>query len=112
MNLTNKQWEKVKPLIPENPRRADGRGRPWRDNREVLNGILWVLQSGSRWKDLPDKYPPYQTCHRRMQQWREAGVFREILHALGKELNRKGGLDLSEAYIDATFAPAKSGGAL
>lgn len=47
-----------------------------------------------------------------MQQWREAGVFREILHALGKELNRKGGLDLSEAYIDATFAPAKSGGAL
>ncbi|MGE5444032.1 MAG: transposase, partial [Ignavibacteriales bacterium] len=49
-------------------RRQDGRGRPWRDNREVLNGILWILRSGARWKDLPERFPPYQTCHRRFQQ--------------------------------------------
>ncbi|MGE5446244.1 MAG: transposase, partial [Ignavibacteriales bacterium] len=60
--LTDEQWAIIKPLIPHySPRRQDGRGRPWRDNREVLNGILWILRSGARWKDLPERFPPYQT---------------------------------------------------
>jgi transposase len=45
--LTDDQWAIIKPLIPEPRRRADGRGRPWRDAREVLNGILWILRSGA-----------------------------------------------------------------
>ncbi|MGE5445529.1 MAG: transposase, partial [Ignavibacteriales bacterium] len=59
--LTDEQWAIIKPLIPHSPRCQDGRGRPWRDNREVLNGILWILRSGARWKDLPERFPPYQT---------------------------------------------------
>jgi transposase len=43
MDLTNEQWEVLEPLIPEPVRRADGRGRPWRNSRDVLNGILWVF---------------------------------------------------------------------
>jgi transposase len=43
MDLTNEQWEVLEPLIPDPLRRADGRGRPWRDSRDVLNGILWVF---------------------------------------------------------------------
>ncbi len=39
-------------------------GRPWRNNRKALDAILWVLQSRTPWQDLPEKYPPYQTCHR------------------------------------------------
>ena len=42
--------------------RADGRGRPPRDTRAVLNGVLWILRTGARWRELPKKYPPYQTC--------------------------------------------------
>jgi transposase len=59
VDLTDEQWEILKPLIPDPPRRADGRGRPWRDPRDVLNGILWVLRTGAPWRDLPERYPPY-----------------------------------------------------
>ena len=68
-DLTDTQWRILDPLIPEPFRRKDGRGRPWKDRRAVLNGILWVLRTGAPWADLPDRYPPYQTCHRRFQQW-------------------------------------------
>jgi transposase len=75
-DLTDAQWERLAPLIPVPPRRPDGKGRPRVDNRAILNGIVWVLCSGARWKDLPDRYPPYQTCHRRFQEWIDQGVFK------------------------------------
>jgi transposase len=66
MDLTDRQWTIIEPLFEEK-RRPDGRGRPWRDARAVLNGVLRVLRTGAPWHDLPDRYPPYQTCHRRFQ---------------------------------------------
>jgi len=110
--LTDEQWELIGPLFPELPRRADGRGRPWRDNREVLNGVLWILRSGARWQDLPERFPPYQTCHRRYQQWVRAGVLRDVLETLAQDLKERGELDLSECFIDGTFIVAKKGGAV
>jgi len=79
MDLTKAQWEKLKPLLAAK-RRPDGRGRPWRDARAVLNGILWVLRTGAPWHDLPDRYPPYQTCHRRFQQWQRDGTLTRLLN--------------------------------
>jgi transposase len=73
-DLTDAQWMILDPLIPEPPRRKDGRGRPWKGRHPVLNGILWVLRTGALWADLPDHYPPYQTCHRRFQQWVRSGI--------------------------------------
>jgi transposase len=66
--LSDAQWAILDPLIPEPKRRKDGKGRPWRDRREVLNGILYILRTGAPWADLPERYPAYQTCHRRFQQ--------------------------------------------
>ena len=109
MDLTDEQWEVLEPLIPDPPRRADGRGRPWRDPRDVLDAILWVLRTGAPWHDLPERYPPYQTCHRRFQRWIEQGVLDEILRALAEDLRDRGGLDLSECFIDGTFVGAKKG---
>jgi transposase len=109
MDLTDEQWATLKPLMPTPPRRPDGRGRPWRDARAVLNGILWILRTGAQWKDLPARYPPYQTCHRRFQQWVRAGVFQRILHTLAADLQERGGIDLSECFIDGTFVVAKKG---
>jgi transposase len=107
--LTDEQWVLIEPLIPELPRREDGRGRPWKDTREVMNGVLWILRSGARWQDLPDRFPPYQTCHRRFQHWVREGTLRGVLEALAQDLKERGDLDLSECFIDATFIVAKRG---
>jgi transposase len=110
MDLTDEQWAVLSPLICEPRRRADRRGRPRVPPRPILNGILWILRSGARWKDLPAEYPPYQTCHRRFQQWNRDGTFLRLLRALAADLEQRGGLDLEETFIDGTFAPAKKGG--
>src|SRR5687768_10966042 len=110
MDLTNAQWEILGPLLPPLQVRADGRGRPWRDPRDVLNGILWILRTGAPWKDMPERYPPYQTCHRRYQQWVQSGTLENVLRALAKDLEERGGFDLRESFIDGSFASAKKGG--
>jgi transposase len=75
----------------------------------VLDGILWVLRTGATWAALPDRYPPYQTCHRRFQQWVRSGVLKGIFQALALELQARGRLDIREAFIDGSFASAKRG---
>lgn len=108
-DLSNGQWNILDPLIPEPERRKDGRGRPWKSRRSVLNGILWVLRTDAPWADIPEHYPSFQTCHRRFQQWVRSGVMRRILEALALGLKERGALDVREAFIDASFAPAKKG---
>lgn len=109
MELKDEQWSVLEPLIPVAPVREDGRGRPRRSSREILDAILWILRTGAPWKDLPDRYPPYQTCHRRFQEWDRAGVMDAILKALVMDLKKRGKLDLRECFIDGSFAPAKKG---
>ncbi len=75
----------------------------------MLNGILWVLGTGAQWRELPKKYPPHQTCHRRFQQWVREGKLERILHELAEELQARGKLQLEEAFIDASFTGAKKG---
>jgi transposase len=108
-DLTDTQWSTLDPLIPQPPRRRDGRGRPWKDRRSVLNGVLWILRTGAPWSDLPQRYPSYQTCHRRFQQWVRSGIMRGVLEALAEGLRIQGRLDVREAFIDGSFAPAKRG---
>jgi transposase len=108
-DLTDLQWAILDDLIPEPARRKDGRGRPWQDRRIVLNGILWVLRTGAPWSDIPERYPSYQTCHRRFQQWVRSGIMRGVLEALAEDLRIQGRLDVREGFIDGSFAPAKKG---
>ena len=111
MDLTDEQWSIIQPLIPDPPRRPDGKGRPWKDARDIMDGILWILRTGAPWHDMPkERYPPYQTCHRRFQQWVRTGIFEKILQALATDLHDRGGIDLSECFIDGTFIVAKKGG--
>ena len=76
MELSDKEWEIIEPLMQEPP--SDKQGRPWRGNRAVLDAILWVLRTGAPWRDGPEKYPPYQTCHRRFQQWSKDGTLEKV----------------------------------
>jgi transposase len=106
--LTEEQWLLVEPVLRPAPR-AVKRGRPWQDTRAVLNGVLWVLGTGAQWRELPEKYPPFQTCHGRFQQWIRTGKLEEALRLLARLLYEQGKLNLEEAFIDATFASAKKG---
>jgi transposase len=106
--LTDEQWKVVEPVLRP-VRREDNRGRPWHDTRDVLNGVLWILGSGAQWAEMPAKYPPYQTCHRRFQQWIREGKLVEAQRLRAKHLHERGKLHLDEAFVDATFASAKKG---
>ena len=109
MQLTDEQWGVVEPLIPKPKVRKDRKGRPRVEARSVLDGMLWVFWTGAPWKALPSEYPPYQTVHRRMQEWVEARVFWRVLKALAADLRDRGKIDLTEAFIDGTHAGLKGG---
>ena len=109
MDLTDEQWNIVEPLLPKPVKRVDGKGRPRMDNRVILNGILWIMRTGAPWHDMPNRYPPYQTCHRRFQEWVRSGTFEKILRKLVKDVKERGDLDLTECFIDGTFVMAKKG---
>ena len=106
--LTDAMWERIGPLLPEPPASPKG-GRPWRSNREVLEGILWILHTGAPWADLPPEYPGPSTCWRRLRRWEEEGVWLEIWRAFLAELDQKETLNWQESFLDASFAPAKGG---
>lgn len=78
LEWTDEQWELLEPVLRA-LRRTDNRGRPWIKTRDVLNGVLWVLGTGAQWAEMPEKYPAYQTCHRRFHAWAREGKFVEAL---------------------------------
>lgn len=106
--LTDEQWTLLEPLF-DKPPTVQTRGRPRLEDREILNGILWILRSGARWCDLPERFPPYQTCHRRFQEWVRDGRLKRVLETLAEDLRVRGDLDLSECFIDGMFVVAKKG---
>ena len=106
--LTDEQWERIRPWIPQRERSPRG-GRPPADDRACFEGILWVLRSGARWRDLPDRFPSPSTCWRRLNEWEDAGVFVDIWHAFIDQLDEQGLVNWEELFIDGSFAPAKKG---
>jgi transposase len=81
-DLSDAQWERVAPLLPELNQRVVRRGRPCVNLRGVVNSVLWVLRTGKPWNAMPANYPPYQTSHRYYLRWREKGVLSEIAFEL------------------------------
>src|SRR6266568_5566237 len=108
MDLTDAQWAILEPVFRPK-RRSDWRGRPWRDTRSVLNGVLWILRTGAQWRELPSMYPPDQTVHGRFQQWVRSGQLEKALRILTEKLRQEGKLNPDEGWIDGSFAVAKKG---
>ena len=109
MMLSDEQWKQIEGLFPVLKRRRDGRGRPWASNRRCVEGILWILRVGARWRDLPDEYPDGSTCWRRLRMWEEQGVWLRAWQALLARIDERKLLDWEEAFLDATFVIAKKG---
>jgi len=110
LRLSDEQWERIRGHFPEENIPEGRAGRKPVPARAVLEGVLWILNTGAQWHMLPQCYPNYKTVHRRFQQWCEHEVLREVLTDLANELRERGAINEREAFIDATFASAKGGG--
>ena len=106
--LTDAQWAKIAPLLPKRKASPNG-GRPRAADRDCLEGILWVLRTGARWRDVPPPYASGATCWRRLAEWERQDVWLSLWRAFLSELDARHQLDWSEAFLDGTFAPAKKG---
>ena len=106
--LTDGQWEKLAPWLPDDSGSSAGGPKPT-PNRAVVEGILWVLRNGARWKALPRGYPSYSTCWRRLRDWEGEGVWLDVWRAFLDTLEEQGRLRWDECFADGSFAPAKKG---
>ena len=109
--LSDELWELVEPLIPKVERRYRFPGRKRIDDRKVLTGILFVLQTGIPWEYLPQEMGcgSGMTCWRRLQEWQEQGVWRQLHELLLAKLNEVDRIDWSRAVIDSSHVRAVGG---
>src|SRR5829696_2149384 len=105
--LTDEQWERIAPHLPAHPPSPKG-GRPRASDRECLEGLLWLLRTGARWRDVPVDLPSGSTW-RRLRDWAGEGVLQAVQAAPVGELAARGRVDLRELLADATFIRAKKG---
>lgn len=105
--LSDKEWRRIRLLLPR-----QRHGRPRADDRRTLDGILFVLKTGCRWKDMPQEYGSKTSCHRRLLAWQRKGVWARVLRVLLGQLGKRGRLKLSHGILDGSFAPAKKGAAV
>ena len=95
--LTNAQWVRIKPLLPaERGRHA----RPSKSNRRMVNAMLWILRTGSPWRDLPSAYGKWQSVYTRFSRWTKQGIWQAALDELANAY------DDSALMIDATIVRA------
>ncbi|EIF35655.1 hypothetical protein BCh11DRAFT_03481 [Burkholderia sp. Ch1-1] len=81
-DLTDEQWHRIVPLLPEMKEHGPRRGRPSIDIRWVVNSVMWVLHARAPWSAMPEHYPPYQTAHRYYLRWKKSGVLADIVLTL------------------------------
>ena len=106
--LNDEQWQLISDLFPQ-PTSSPKGGRPMANTRACIEGILWVLVSGARWKDLPKHFPSPSTCWRRHAAWTRAGIWQRAWSRLLHLLQQRGELQLQEQMADGTFSSAKKG---
>jgi len=94
-DLSDAEWRLIKPLLPNKPR-----GVARVNDRQVLNGIFYVLRTGSPWRDLPERYGPYSTAYNRFNRWAKAEVWVTVFKALATKSPH------SMAFIDSSIIRA------
>jgi len=77
--LSEAQWRRIEPLLPG---KAGDPGRTAADNRSFVNGVLWVLRSGARWSDLPERYGKFKSVHQRFTRWSANGTWDRMFEVL------------------------------
>ena len=99
--LTDAAWRQIAPLLPPNNRR----GGQWQEHRRVINGILWKVRTGAPWRDLPERYGPWQTCYDRFVRWQRDGTWERILTQVQTKSDAVGEV-IWEVSVDSTVVRA------
>ena len=105
--ITDEQWELIADLFPP----LVGNGRPFRDHRTMVNACFWILNTGSPWRDLPERYGPWQTAFNRFNRWRKDGTFTRILERLRMRLDAEGRIDWDLWCVDGSNVRAHAAAA-
>ncbi|WUA29743.1 IS5 family transposase [Streptomyces canus] len=98
--LTDQKWELLAPLIP----RA-ATGRPRVSDRQVIDGMVYKIRTGISWRDLPERYGPWQTVYTRFRRYALDGVFTRALQQLQACADAVGDIDWL-VQIDSTIVRA------
>jgi transposase len=101
--LTDAQWAELAPLLPPSKPRT---GKPNRDHRTLVNGILWKLRTGAPWRDVPERYGPWSTVYSRFWRWQRAGVWDRLFAAVQRRADAAGRLDWTVHFVDGTVIRA------
>jgi transposase len=100
--LTDAQWELIEDVFPPQSRM----GRPPRDRRTIVDGILWILRTGSPWRDLPEEFGPWATVWDLFNKWNDNGTIDEINRRLKAARLAEGAIDDELWCIDGTSTRA------
>ena len=101
--MSDQQWSKIQPLLP--PQKSQT-GRPAKDHRLIVNGILWILRTGAPWRDLPSRYGPWSTVSGRFYYWRKKGIWQAVLNALQIQADAEGKLNWDIHFVDGSVIRA------
>jgi putative transposase len=95
--LNDAQWDRMSGLIIGRP---DQRGSTGRDNRMFVEGVLWIVRTGSPWRDLPEAFGEWNSVFRRFSRWSEKGVWRRMFEAMSDDP------DFEYLIVDSTIIRA------
>ena len=105
--ISDEAWEWIEPLLPD---RTPQRGGRWRDHRSMLEAMVWRFRVGAPWRDLPERYGPWQTVYDRFNRWSADGTFDRLLARARAEADARGEIDWQVA-ADSTAAKLHQHGA-
>ncbi|WP_373312241.1 IS5 family transposase [Streptomyces tauricus] len=100
-DLTNAEWDRLESFSP----RGGARGGPWSDHRRVINGLLYRVRTGVQWRDLPERFGPWETVYKRHRRWSADGTWKMLLSRIQAAEDTAGGIDW-DVSVDSTAVRA------
>ena len=99
--LSDVEWGRLEPLLPPPARLARRH-----DDRPIINGIIWKLATGAPWRDLPERYGPWQTVYTRFRRWTLSGTWDRLFAAVQRRADAAGHLDWTVHFVDGSVIRA------
>lgn len=103
-DLTDREFDAIRHFLPA--QKTGRRGRPWADHRIVINGILWILKTGSPWRDMPEEFGKWQTVYGRFRRWINEGIWDRMMTRLLQRLDSAGKIDRTLWCVDGSVIRA------